>query len=126
MNYMRLGLHRKILYLRSLCLRPPYLIYFEVKRWSVKETLLFPQVYFNPLGNKLKYYISSVDFTPTPNNIKFETLTNQKKILIFILDNESNQFCLLRAEYNLEELKSERSPGFTIMSTNNHTKSPNK
>lgn len=60
--------------------------------------LLFPQVYFNILGNKLKCYIDSVDFTPMPNNIKFETLTNQNKIPILILDKESNKFCLLRTE----------------------------
>lgn len=68
----------------------------------------------------------SVDVTPMPNNIKFETPKNQKKIPIFILDNETNKLCLLRVEYNLEELKSERSPGFTIVNTNNHTKSPNE
>lgn len=45
-----------------------------------------------------KITVKSVDFTPTPNNIKFETLTNQKKILIFILGNESNKLCLLRVE----------------------------
>lgn len=60
----------------------------------MKEMLLFHQVYFNRLSSKLKCYIDSVDFTPTPNNIKFETLTNQKKIPIFIIDNESNKFCL--------------------------------
>lgn len=78
------------LYLRSLCFRSLYLIYFEAKTWSVKEMLLFHQVYFNPLGNKLKCYIYSVHFTPTPNNFKLEALTNQKKIPVFILDNESN------------------------------------
>lgn len=60
----------------------------------MKEMLLFHQVYFNHLGNKLKSYTESVDFTPTPNNIKFDTLTNQRKIPIFILDNDSNKFCL--------------------------------
>lgn len=69
----------------------------------MKEMLLFHQVYFNPLGNKLKCYIDSMDFTPTTNNIIFETLTNQKKIPVFRLDKESNKFCLLRAEHNLEE-----------------------
>lgn len=64
----------------------------------MKEILWFHQVYFNPFSNKLKCYIDFVDFIPTTNNIISETLTNQKKIPVFRLDNESNKFCLLRAE----------------------------
>jgi len=56
-------------------------------------------------------YIGIVDFTPTPINIILESLTNQKKNPIYRLDNESINFDLLRAEYNLEELKSERILG---------------
>lgn len=33
-------------------------------------------------------YIGTVDFTPTPINVIFETLTNQKKNPAFRLDNE--------------------------------------
>lgn len=67
-------------------------------------------------------YIGTMDFAPTPINILFETLTNQKKNPVFGLDNESIIFCLLRAEYNLEEHESERIPGHTIISTNTCTK----
>lgn len=66
-------------------------------------------------------YIGTVDFTPTPVNIIFEILTNQKKNPVFRLDNKKI-FLPFISRIQPGETWSVRIPEHNILNTSNHTK----
>lgn len=64
-------------------------------------------------------YIGTVDFTPTPVNIIFEILTNQKKNPGFRLDNRKINFLPF---INRIQPWSVRIPEHNVLNTSNHAK----